>query len=180
MIVVPAEIVLLMVEECGRKGVKGVIVISAGFAESGVDGAKRQENLIIICRHYGMKLIGPNCMGVMNTDPSINLNATFSHVFPPQGNIAMATDSGALGLVILEHASNLGIGLSNFASVGNRADVSSNDLLHALSRSFRQSKKIHPSSPVDLTTQTYNRFEIGSLISRLPGCCLSYRRFGCG
>ncbi|WP_058439754.1 acetate--CoA ligase family protein [Dehalogenimonas alkenigignens] len=128
-IVVPAETVLPMVEGCGRKGVKAVIVISAGFAESGVEGIELQEKLTLICRHYGMKLVGPNCMGVMNTDPSVNLNATFSHVFPPQGKIAMATDSGALGLVILEYASNLGIGLSNFASVGNRADVSSNDLL---------------------------------------------------
>lgn len=128
-IVVPAEMVLPVVEECGHKGVKAVIVISAGFAESGGSGVERQEAITLICRRYGMKLVGPNCMGVINTDPSVGLNATFSHIFPPHGNISMATDSGALGLVILEYASNLGIGLSTFASVGNRADVSSNDLL---------------------------------------------------
>jgi len=128
-IVVPAKSVLTAADECGKKGVKAVIVISAGFAENDPEGAKRQRELVTTCRRYGMRLVGPNCMGVINTDPAISLNATFSHVFPPRGNIAMATQSGALGLVILEYAKNLGIGLSTFSSVGNRADVSSNDLL---------------------------------------------------
>ncbi len=128
-IVVPTEVVLETAEECGQKGVKGLVVISAGFAENSGDGIKRQKELVSICRRFGMRLVGPNCMGILNTDSLISLNATFSHVFPPRGNIAMATQSGALGLVILEHASNLGIGLSTFVSVGNRADVSSNDLM---------------------------------------------------
>ena len=128
-IVVPAEAVLDAAEQCGDKGVKSLIVISAGFAENGGEGFERQKKLASICRRHGMRLVGPNCMGVLNTDPGVCMNATFSHVFPPRGNIAMATQSGALGLVILEYAKNLGIGLSTFASVGNRADVSSNDLL---------------------------------------------------
>ena len=128
-IVVPAESVLEAAEQCGVNGVKALVVISAGFAENSGEGASRQRDLASICRHHGMRLVGPNCMGVLNTDPDISLNATFSHVFPPPGNIAMATQSGALGLVILEYAKNLNIGLSTFVSVGNRADVSSNDLL---------------------------------------------------
>jgi acetyltransferase len=128
-IVVPADAVLDAAVACGKKGVKAIVVISAGFAESDHEGVERQKELIAICRRYGLRLVGPNCMGVLNTAPEVSLNATFSHVFPPRGNIAMATQSGALGLVILEYAKNLGIGLSTFASVGNRADVSSNDLL---------------------------------------------------
>ncbi|APV43973.1 acetyltransferase [Dehalogenimonas formicexedens] len=128
-IAVPAEFVLEAAEQCGLKGVKSLVVISAGFAENGKEGVNRQRDLASICRHHGMRLVGPNCMGVLNTDPDVSLNATFSHVFPPRGDIAMATQSGALGLVILEYAKNLNIGLSTFASVGNRADVSSNDLM---------------------------------------------------
>ncbi|XUX00928.1 MAG: acetate--CoA ligase family protein [Dehalogenimonas sp.] len=128
-IAVPAEFVLEAAEQCGLKGVKALVVISAGFAENGREGVNRQRDLASICRHHGMRLVGPNCMGVLNTDPNVSLNATFSHVFPPQGDIAMATQSGALGLVILEYTRNLNIGLSTFVSVGNKADVSSNDLL---------------------------------------------------
>lgn len=128
-IIVPAELVQRVLEECGQKGVKGVIVISAGFAESSSEGIRMQQKLVETLRHYGMRLIGPNCMGVINTDPEVNLNATFSTVFPPTGNIAMGTQSGALGLAILEYARNLNIGLSTFVSIGNRADVSSNDLM---------------------------------------------------
>ncbi|MEN8614842.1 acetate--CoA ligase family protein [Dehalogenimonas sp. THU2] len=128
-IVLPAEKVLDAAEECGARGVKSIIVISAGFGENNDAGVERQRKLVSVCRRYSMRLVGPNCMGVLNTAPNVSLNATFGHVFPPQGNIAMATQSGALGLVILEYANNLNIGLSSFASVGNRADVSSNDLM---------------------------------------------------
>jgi len=128
-IIVPAEVVHQVMEQCGQKGVRGVVVISAGFGESGAEGIKRQEKILGIARRYGMRLIGPNCMGVINTDPEVNMNATFSSVFPPTGNIALGTQSGALGVAILEYAKNLNIGLSSFVSIGNRADVSSNDLL---------------------------------------------------
>jgi len=128
-VVVPAETVHQVVEECGRKGARGIVVISAGFGESGAEGMERQERLLETARSYGMRLIGPNCMGIINTDPQENMNATFSSVFPPAGNIGFCTQSGALGLAILEYARSLNIGLSIFVSIGNRADVSSNDLL---------------------------------------------------
>ena len=128
-VIVPTEIVLQVVEQCGRKGVRGIVVISAGFGESGAEGIDRQERLLETARSYGMRLVGPNCMGIINTDPQVNMNATFSSIFPPAGNIALGTQSGALGLAILEYARSLNIGLSTFVSIGNRADVSSNDLL---------------------------------------------------
>jgi len=128
-VIVPTEVVQQVVEQCGRKGVRGIVVISAGFGESGAEGIDRQERLLEIARSYGMRLVGPNCMGIINTDPQVNMNATFSSTFPPAGNIALGTQSGALGLAILEYARSLNIGLSTFVSIGNRADVSSNDLL---------------------------------------------------
>ncbi len=128
-IVVPAEIVQKVVEQCGRKGVHGVVVISAGFGEGGIDGMSAQKKLLDTARSYGMRLVGPNCFGIINTNPQVNMNATFSPVYPPRGNIALSAQSGALGLVILEYARSLKIGLSTFVSIGNRADVSSNDLL---------------------------------------------------
>ncbi len=128
-VIVPTEIVHQVVEQCGRKGVRGIVVVSAGFGESGAEGIDRQERLLEIARSYGMRLVGPNCMGIINTDPQVNMNATFSSIFPPAGNIALGTQSGALGLAILEYTRSLNIGLSTFVSIGNRADVSSNDLL---------------------------------------------------
>ncbi|MBI4187387.1 MAG: acetate--CoA ligase family protein [Chloroflexi bacterium] len=128
-VIVPAETVQHVVEECGQKGVRGVVVISAGFAESGPEGKEKEQKLLETIRNYGMRLIGPNCMGIINTSPQGEMNATFSPLFPPAGNIAFGTQSGALGLAILEYARNLNIGLSTFVSIGNRADVSSNDLL---------------------------------------------------
>ncbi|MGB6873978.1 MAG: acetate--CoA ligase family protein [Dehalococcoidia bacterium] len=128
-IITPADTVPRLMEECGQKGVRGVIVISAGFGESSPEGKAKQDGILEIARRYGMRMVGPNCMGVVNTDPEINMNATFSPVFPPTGGIAMGTQSGALGQTILEYARNLNIGLSTFVSIGNRADVSSNDLL---------------------------------------------------
>lgn len=128
-IIVPAEGVNQVLEECGKKGVRAVVVISAGFKETGEEGAKREQQLVQIIKRYGIRLVGPNCMGVINTDPEVNMNATFSPVFPPTGNVAFATQSGALGLAILDYTQRLNIGLSSFVSIGNRADVSSNDLL---------------------------------------------------
>ncbi|MBI2909547.1 MAG: GNAT family N-acetyltransferase [Chloroflexi bacterium] len=128
-IAVPAPLVAKVADECGRKGVRALVVISDGFKESGEEGAAREDQLREIALGYGMRLVGPNCMGVINTDPSVNLNSTFSQVFPPAGNVAFLTQSGALGLAIVEYAVNLNIGISTFVSVGNRADVSSDDLL---------------------------------------------------
>ena len=128
-IVVPAKAVQGVVEQCGRKGVRGIIVISAGFGEAGAEGVALQEKLLHTVRSYGMRMVGPNCMGILNTDPAVNMNATFTTLFPPEGKISFATQSGGLGLAILEYAKSLNMGLSTFVSIGNRADVSSNDLL---------------------------------------------------
>ena len=128
-IVVPAQIVPRVADECGRKGVRAVIVISDGFKERGPEGAARERELRDITLGHGMRLVGPNCMGVINTDPAVSLNATFSRVYPPRGNVAFLSQSGAMGLVILQHASDLNMGISSFVSVGNRADISPNDLL---------------------------------------------------
>ena len=128
-IAVPAKAVAKVTDECGHKGARVLVVISDGFKEAGPEGASREKELRDIAFGYGMRIIGPNCMGVINTDPAVRMNATFSPVFPPKGNIAFLSQSGAMGLVVLEYASNLDMGISTFVSVGNRADVSSNDLL---------------------------------------------------
>ncbi len=128
-IVVPAEKVHQVVEQCGRKGVHGVVIISAGFGESGVEGLAMEKRLVETARSYGMRLVGPNCFGIINTSPQVNMNATFSFIYSPSGNIALSAQSGALGLAILEYTQSMNIGLSTFVSIGNRADVSSNDLL---------------------------------------------------
>jgi acetyl coenzyme A synthetase (ADP forming)-like protein len=128
-IVVPARFVNATVEECGRAGVKAAIVISAGFKEIGGEGVVRERELVAIARRHGMRVVGPNCLGVVNTEPAVRMNATFTPPYPPAGTVAFSSQSGALGLAILEYASHLGIGISHFVSVGNKADVSGNDLL---------------------------------------------------
>jgi acetyl coenzyme A synthetase (ADP forming)-like protein len=128
-IAVPANLVTKVADECGHKGVHTIVVISDGFREIGQEGATREKELRDVALGHGMRIVGPNCMGVINTDPSVKMNATFSPVYPPAGNVAFLSQSGAMGLVVLEYASNLDIGISTFVSVGNRADISSNDLL---------------------------------------------------
>ena len=128
-IAVPADAVAGAVDDCIAKCVGGIVVISAGFGETGEDGRAREQALRDRVRAAGIRMIGPNCMGIVNTDPAFRLNASFSPVFPPAGQIAFSSQSGALGLAILEQAQQLNLGLSAFASVGNKADVSSNDLL---------------------------------------------------
>jgi acetyl coenzyme A synthetase (ADP forming)-like protein len=128
-VAVPAAAVEQVVDECVAKGIGAVIVITAGFGESGEEGRAREARMRDKMRQAGVRLIGPNCMGLVNTDPAVHLNASFSPVFPPAGPIAFASQSGALGLAILEYAEQLNLGISSFVSVGNKADVSSNDLL---------------------------------------------------
>jgi len=128
-IVVPAPLVARVADECGRKGVRSLIVISDGFKERGPEGATREMELREIVLGHGMRLVGPNCMGVINTSPDVSLNGTFSQSYPPPGNIAFLSQSGALGVAILDYARNLNMGISSFVSVGNRADISANDLL---------------------------------------------------
>lgn len=129
-IAVPAPEVPKVAEECGRKGVRALVVISSGFAEIGPEGRARQDELLRICRAYGMRLVGPNCIGVINTDPEVRLNATFGPLPPAAGRVGFASQSGALGLAIIDYARSLGLGLSSFVSMGNKADISGNDLLN--------------------------------------------------
>ena len=110
-----------------RAGVRALCVISAGFAETGPEGLARQEELLALVRAYGARLIGPNCLGVAST--ARRLNATFARRAFPSGRVAFSSQSGALGLALLEQADARGLGLSAFVSIGNKADVSSNDLL---------------------------------------------------
>ncbi|MEP6573987.1 MAG: acetate--CoA ligase family protein [Gemmatimonadota bacterium] len=128
-VAVPRESVLEVVEACGVRGVKGVVVITAGFRESGSDGAAREAALLEVVRRHGMRMIGPNCMGVLNADPAISLNATLGPAMPPLGSAAFLSQSGALGLSVLDYAHEFGIGIAQFASIGNTPDVNGNDLL---------------------------------------------------
>ncbi|MFP3913646.1 MAG: GNAT family N-acetyltransferase [Actinomycetota bacterium] len=130
-VVVPSTLVLDVVRQCADKGVRGVVVISAGFSEVGEEGAARERELLSIVREAGIRMVGPNCLGILNTDSAVRMNGTFSPVFPPRGKLAMSSQSGALGIAILDYAREAGIGLSHFVSVGNKADVSGNDLLLA-------------------------------------------------
>ncbi|TML87413.1 MAG: GNAT family N-acetyltransferase [Actinobacteria bacterium] len=128
-IVVPASQVLEVVEQCATKRVRGLVVISAGFAETGPDGAEAERELVRRARAHGMRMVGPNCMGVVNTAAGVSMNATFAPVPPRAGRVAFSSQSGALGIAVLEQSSRLGLGVSTFVSVGNKADVSTNDLL---------------------------------------------------
>lgn len=128
-IVVPAAFVLEVATQCARKGVRALVVITAGFAEAGMSGRDAQGELVKICRNAGMRLIGPNCMGVISTDPNVRLNATFAPIPPPAGSIGFMSQSGGLGLAIMDYAGALGLGFSTFVSVGNKSDISGNDLI---------------------------------------------------
>jgi len=128
-VVVPKDRVLRVVEGCGQAGIPGLVVISAGFREVGGVGVDRERQLVDIVRRYGMRMVGPNCMGVLNTDPAVSMNATFAPAMPPHGRAAFVSQSGALGVSVLDHAAEYGIGISQFVSVGNKPDVSGNDLL---------------------------------------------------
>ncbi len=128
-IVVPAPLVIELARQCAVAGVRALCVISAGFAETGESGRAAQSELLDVCRASGMRLVGPNCMGLVNTSAGVRLLGTFVPVEPPAGNVAMSSQSGALGLALMAQAGQLGLGVSSFISIGNRADVSGNDLL---------------------------------------------------
>lgn len=126
---VPAEHVVPSARACAEAGVGGLVVITAGFGEVGGEGAARQAELVAICAAAGMRLVGPNCLGVVNTDPAVRLDATFAPTYPAAGSVAMASQSGALGVAMLDAAHALGIGISEFVSIGNKADIAADDLL---------------------------------------------------
>ncbi len=128
-IVVPAKLAMAAARECAEKGVHGMVVITAGFAETGPAGREMQRQLLGIARENGMRVIGPNCMGIINTSDDVRMNATFSPNAPIQGNVGFLSQSGALGLAVIEYANSLSLGLSTFISVGNKADLSGNDFI---------------------------------------------------
>jgi acetate---CoA ligase (ADP-forming) len=128
-VVVPKQHVPEVVDACGAKGVRAVVVISAGFREVGGAGIERERHLMERVRAHGMRLVGPNCMGLLNTDPAVSMNATFAPTMPPPGPVSFMSQSGAMGVTILDYAESYGIGINHFVSVGNKPDVSGNDLI---------------------------------------------------
>jgi acetyltransferase len=128
-VTVPKDQVLGVVEACGKKGVRGLIVITAGFKEVGSDGAALETQLKAKLKRYGMRMVGPNCMGVVNTEDDVRLDATFAATAPVKGNVGFVSQSGALGEAILADAVDNGLGVAMFVSMGNKTDVSGNDLL---------------------------------------------------
>jgi len=131
-IVFPADVVERALEQCGKKGVRGIVVISAGFREIGRQGIERETRLKQICAAYGMAMIGPNCLGVINTDPAVQLNASFARKMPAQGRIAFLSQSGALCTAVLDYAREKAIGFSKFVSFGNKAGVTEIELFDYL------------------------------------------------
>ncbi len=128
-VAVPAEQVVGLARECAGAGVRSLLVISSGFAEAGVEGAARQRELLEVCRDAGIRIVGPNCLGVLNTSARVRLNATFAPPPAVPGGVGFMSQSGGLGIAIIEAASGLGVGLSSFVSVGNKSDLSGNDFL---------------------------------------------------
>lgn len=131
-LVFPSSVAHMALEQCGQKGIKSVIIISAGFKEVGGKGLEREKQLIEIARKYDMSFIGPNCLGVINTDPDTLLNASFAREMPETGNIGFLSQSGALCTAVLDYAQAKHIGFSKFISFGNKADISEIDLLYYL------------------------------------------------
>ncbi len=129
-LIIPSQFVLQAVEECGRKGVKAIVVISAGFKETGKDGAILEKKLVNECRKYGIRMIGPNVLGIIDTYSK--LDASFAPSYPPQGNLAFFSQSGALGCAVLDRISGKDIGISKFISLGNKADISEIEILQML------------------------------------------------
>jgi acyl-CoA synthetase (NDP forming) len=128
-VAVPAAAVPGVIGEAASAGVRAVTIITAGFGETGSSGAAIETGLLSVARRHGMRIVGPNCLGVMNTDPGIRMNATFASLDPLPGRLALVSQSGAVGIVLSEQTRAAGLGLSAFVSVGNKLDLSPNDLL---------------------------------------------------
>ena len=128
-IAVPAASVAGVLQQCGTADVRAAVIITAGFGETGPEGREAQAELVRIARRHGIRIVGPNCLGILNTDPTLRLHATFAAIEPEPGGLAVASQSGAVAITILDHVRRTGTGLSSFVSLGNKADVSGNDLL---------------------------------------------------
>src|SRR3972149_11752419 len=134
-IIVPSATVVQVVEECSKKGVAGAVIISAGFKEIGNQGALLEKDVVKAAKN--MRIIGPNCLGIIDTNPEVSLNATFAKAMPHKGNVGFISQSGALGGAILDYAQGRRVGFSKFISMGNKADVTENDLLEVLAEDSR-------------------------------------------
>src|SRR5262249_23228363 len=128
-VAVPASEVSAVVDDCAAAHIPSLVVITAGFAEAGTEGPALHRRLTDQVRKHGMRMVGPNCLGILNADPAVRLNASFSPIMPPAGHLGLFSQSGALGIAILGLAAERKLGLSTFVSAGNKADVSGNDLL---------------------------------------------------
>lgn len=131
---VPAAAVLDVVRDCGHRGAHGILLLTAGFGELGDNGEQLQRDVLAATHQYGMRLIGPNCLGLLNTDPAVSLNATFATLSMRPGVLGLVSQSGALGVAVLTAAATCGLGVAQFVSIGNKADISGNDLLLAWER----------------------------------------------
>lgn len=129
LIVINAKYVLSAVDQCGQKGIKGLVVISAGFKETGPQGAELEKQVLQKVRSYGMRMVGPNCLGVVNTDPTIRMDACFAESLPVRGGIGFVSQSGALGGGILNILKDISLGFAQFISIGNQADVNADTAL---------------------------------------------------
>ncbi len=128
-IVIPKQFILDTLEQCNKKGIKGICIISAGFKETGAEGAELERQLAEKLKEYGMRCVGPNCLGVLNTDEKIKLDATFAEALPVRGDIAFVSQSGALGGGILNILKDLNVGFSQFVSIGNQADINAETMM---------------------------------------------------
>jgi acetyltransferase len=129
MIILPPKAALASVQECIAKGIKGIVIVSAGFKEVGGEGAEIEKQIKVLCKKAGVRLVGPNCLGVINPSPKVSLNASFSARMPEPGNVSFISQSGALCTAVLDYAADKGFGFSKFISIGNKADVDELDLL---------------------------------------------------
>ncbi|MFO7965080.1 MAG: acetate--CoA ligase family protein [Desulfobacterales bacterium] len=134
MLILPPQYALKAVEESAEKGVKGIVIVSAGFREVGPEGQDIENRIVAICKEAGIRLVGPNCLGVINPLPEVRLNASFSTRMPKAGNISFISQSGALCTAVLDFAADRDFGFSKFISIGNKADVDELDLLNYLHR----------------------------------------------
>ena len=132
MIILPPPLALKAVEEAVANDVKGIVIVSAGFREVGPEGRQYEDRIVEVCRKAGVRMIGPNCLGVINPLPAVRLNASFSARMPAPGNISFISQSGALCTAVLDFAADREFGFSKFISIGNKADVDELDLLRYL------------------------------------------------
>ena len=131
LVAVPPDEVIACVEEAADAGARAAVVITSGFAEMGSAGAALQRELVRTARERGIRVVGPNCLGLLDNQPDVRLSATFGGANPPTGGLAIASQSGGVGIVVIDLARRLGLGVGHFVSLGNKADVSGNDLLAA-------------------------------------------------